>query len=1004
MILLLLALSLSCSGDDPVQPKNQPPSVPEITGTAPPNNQSGANIDLTLMWKCSDPEGETIHYDVHFGLTSTPPLVSSGQITPSYKPPTLEYNTRYYWRVVAIDPQGNLTSSDTWTFNTMEQAPACVITPTSLGFGQVVKGQTKELSFTITNGGGGTLSGTVNDYCTNFSIIAGWGSYDLTEGQSKTVTVRYTPGSVGNHECSILTGCDNGVTCTGIGAAEPPVCILSATYIHFGDVELGGYKDASFTIRNGGDGTLEGFISESCPEFSIVDGLGAYALAKGQSKTITIRYTPTDSATATCVVYTGCDAEVGLIGNGVPPPPECSITSDSLDFGEIRVGQSADLTFTISNIGGGVLTGAVTSGCAEFTLPDDSAYSLAAGESQDITVRFTPVDSVAIGCAIATGCNEDVMCLGAGLLLPPTCALDTTVLDFGDVEMGTSKTLTTYLRNVGNGILTGTVSGACTEFVIQTGAGEYELGAAESHEISIFFAPADTGLAVCTVLTDCDLPLVCYAKGVPAPAVCDISPTGLNFGQVAVGQHKDMNFVVTNSGGSLLTGTVSETCGEFSVVAGSESFSLPAGGSKAIAIRFEPMAEGSTSCFVMTSCGTIVDCRGEGLPAPPMCVVTPTVLQFGNVEVGGSATMDFTITNAGGGTLKGDLSESCDEFAINPSDGHYNLSAGESHTVEIEYTPTVVGANQCWIVTECDDSVQCLATAIPTTPECQVIPTALDFGDVQVGQTKELDFTFTNIAGGTLTGTVFEDCDEFSLIAGEGDYSLANGESHVVTVSYTPTVEGSTDCKILTGCAEDVGVMGSGAPPCVPTVLTPTSSDIWCRANTKYITWDIGDCDAVWDVDLYKGDALVCNLYNDITSTGDILWLVTDCGNGSGDDYQIMVTNVSTGVSDLSDYFAIETCAPVVSVPVGGESLCLDDKLTIEWNTGTCTTGKYNVDLYKDGGFAGNIRTGDLNSDYLWTVDDFGGGEAATYQIKVTNTVSGCFDYSNEFSIADCPK
>ena len=101
--------------------QNHPPNAPNSPN--PKNGATGISIDVTLSWQCSDPDGDTLTYDIYFGTSSNPPLVASGITSTSYTPGTLSYSTTYYWRVVAKDEYGAITSSETWHFTT-EAAPS----------------------------------------------------------------------------------------------------------------------------------------------------------------------------------------------------------------------------------------------------------------------------------------------------------------------------------------------------------------------------------------------------------------------------------------------------------------------------------------------------------------------------------------------------------------------------------------------------------------------------------------------------------------------------------------------------------------------------------------------------------------------------------------------------------------------------------------------------------------------------------------------------------------
>jgi serine protease AprX len=70
--------------------------------------------------------------------------------------------------------------------------------------------------------------------------------------------------------------------------------------------------------------------------------------------------------------------------------PGISVVPESLDFGRIIPGASADLSFTVQNMGGGTLMGTV-SVPAPFSILSGASYSLGAKQSQTVTIRYSPV-------------------------------------------------------------------------------------------------------------------------------------------------------------------------------------------------------------------------------------------------------------------------------------------------------------------------------------------------------------------------------------------------------------------------------------------------------------------------------------------------------------------------------------------------------------------------------------------------------------------------------------
>jgi hypothetical protein len=97
---------------------NSPPYVP--SNESPKNGSTGVALDVTLSWEGGDPDEEdTVVYDVYFGNSSDPVLVSNNQSETNYThPELLENDTDYYWRVVAWDNHNESTAGPLWMFST----------------------------------------------------------------------------------------------------------------------------------------------------------------------------------------------------------------------------------------------------------------------------------------------------------------------------------------------------------------------------------------------------------------------------------------------------------------------------------------------------------------------------------------------------------------------------------------------------------------------------------------------------------------------------------------------------------------------------------------------------------------------------------------------------------------------------------------------------------------------------------------------------------------------
>ncbi|MCF8302008.1 MAG: hypothetical protein K9I94_01935 [Bacteroidales bacterium] len=113
--------------------QNQPPAEP--SNPSPEDGASAQSIITPLSWECTDPDQDPITYDVYFGMNGNPQQVATGLTETTYVPGTLEFNTTYYWKIIAHDDHANTTEGPVWSFTT-EEAPECPETYTDPRDGQ----------------------------------------------------------------------------------------------------------------------------------------------------------------------------------------------------------------------------------------------------------------------------------------------------------------------------------------------------------------------------------------------------------------------------------------------------------------------------------------------------------------------------------------------------------------------------------------------------------------------------------------------------------------------------------------------------------------------------------------------------------------------------------------------------------------------------------------------------------------------------------------------------
>lgn len=194
--------------------------------------------------------------------------------------------------------------------------------------------------------------------------------------------------------------------------------------------------------------------------------------------------------------------------------------------------------------------------------------------------------------------------------------------------------------------------------------------------------------AVCWVL-----PVSSYAQKLRC------HPDFHDFGTVQVGSTATFSFQITNAGNkTLILSAISADGAAFSV----GSFTLPAklrpGKSVELPVIFSP-AKGveDRGAVVITSNNSNptvhLNLRGTGqaVSGSRELQVSPATLNFGNVTVGNSATLQTTLTASGGTvTITSDPTNSS-EFAVSGITLPYKLKAGASVQATITFSPNASG-------------------------------------------------------------------------------------------------------------------------------------------------------------------------------------------------------------------------------------------------------------------------------------------------------------------------
>ena len=80
-IVFFLACQEKVNPPEEPPPEDYPPTA--SSNLSPPNDASGVTEDFVLAWESSDPDGDSLTYDVYFGLDRMPAF-SGGRTSLNY--------------------------------------------------------------------------------------------------------------------------------------------------------------------------------------------------------------------------------------------------------------------------------------------------------------------------------------------------------------------------------------------------------------------------------------------------------------------------------------------------------------------------------------------------------------------------------------------------------------------------------------------------------------------------------------------------------------------------------------------------------------------------------------------------------------------------------------------------------------------------------------------------------------------------------------------------------
>jgi hypothetical protein len=401
----------------------------------------------------------------------------------------------------------------------------------------------------------------------------------------------------------------------------------------------------------------------------------------------------------------------------------------------------------------------------------------------------------------------------------PNLTASAPALDFGNVKAGLSRTATLTVSNTGTGPVNLAATFDADSFRLAAPPQEFLLRAGAVRQLTISFAPSTAGAKNGTLtLADKDggrtsltVALTGAAFSADPPNIT-VTPPQLDFGSVPAGGGANLQLTFGNTGTAPLTVTaLTVNNARFSVVSPAAPFTVAPGAQQDGTLRFSPTAAGAQqgSFTIVSNDPTrsriTVALAGTGAAAPadaPAITVSPAALEFGPVNVGQTKDLSAAVSNTGRAVLTvSALTTDNARFAIVSPAVPFNVPAGAQQNAAVRFSPAAAGAQQGALTIVSNDPARPRLTVALTgtgggapadAPAISVSPAALEFGAVNVGQTKELSAAVSNTGRAVLTVSALTTGNaRFTVVSPAVPFNVAAGAQQNVTVRFSPTAAGA---------------------------------------------------------------------------------------------------------------------------------------------------------------------------------------------------------------------
>jgi hypothetical protein len=289
----------------------------------------------------------------------------------------------------------------------------------------------------------------------------------------------------------------------------------------------------------------------------------------------------------------------------------------------------------------------------------------------------------------------------------------------------------------------------------------------------------------------------------PSPRI-EVSPASLDFGRVAAGSSAALKLYIDNRGNKALTLSSLTSDNRVFTLAGDLPVEIPPRQMREVMVRFAPAAAGDIRGTLSVTGDDPDNLTPKvaltGIGVAPRVESSAASLDFGEVNVGDVKSLAFTLTNTGLAPLiVPSISAGSSRFSVASPAVPFTLAPGARQDVSVRFSPNIAGAQSATLTISTNDparptlSLPLTGTGRSTTPlpapdvRVEVSPAVLEFGGVQVGQSKELALSVRAVGNTAITvSSLVVDSARFTVVSPAAPFTAAAGTAATVRIRFAP--------------------------------------------------------------------------------------------------------------------------------------------------------------------------------------------------------------------------